>query len=142
MSVTDLVEVRLKDPDDFLVVKETLTRIGIPSEKDGIKVLTQTCHILHKRGKYYITHFKEMFILDGKESSISDEDVARRNTIAYLLDRWGLCEVVNASKIVERVAANQFKVVPFKEKSGWSLRSKYEIGKKKSSSPFTREHHE
>jgi len=137
MSVTDLVEVKLLNPDDFLVVKETLTRIGIPSEKDGVKILTQTCHILHKRGHYYITHFKEMFMLDGKESDISQEDIARRNTIAYLLDRWGLCEIVDSSKIEERVSANQFKVVPFKEKNSWALRSKYEIGKKKVPTPFT-----
>ena len=124
-----LVEVVLKDDDDFLKIRETLTRIGVASHKN--KTLYQSCHILHKQGKYYIVHFKELFALDGKPSNFGDEDIGRRNTIANLLAEWGLIKLVDISKSGEPVAPlNQIKVLPYKEKEDWSLETKYNIGKK------------
>lgn len=121
------IEVYLKNPDDFLKIKETLTRIGIASRKE--KTLYQSCHILHKRGRYAILHFKELFQLDGKSTDISDEDIARRDSIAKLLDEWGLLEVDDVDDI--EVDLKQIKIVPHKEKSNWKLESKYSIGRKK-----------
>ena len=132
MSITidQLVEVKLKKEDDFLKIRETLTRIGIASVKE--KKLFQSCHILHKQGKYYIVHFKELFDLDGKPTNFSDEDKARRNTIANLVSQWDLVELVDPSKTSEDVAPlNQIKVLPFKEKNEWELVAKYNIGRKK-----------
>ncbi len=132
MSITidQLVEVKLKKEDDFLKIRETLTRIGIASVKE--KKLFQSCHILHKQGKYYIVHFKELFDLDGKPTNFSDEDKARRNTIANLISQWDLVDLVDPSKTSEDVAPlNQIKVLPFKEKNEWELVAKYNIGRKK-----------
>lgn len=131
MSLVDsLVEVRLGEQDDFLKVKETLTRIGVASRKDN--TLYQSCHILHKQGKYYIVHFKELFALDGKPTNFSDDDKGRRNTIATLLEEWGLIKIVEAEKVTEpKIPLSQVKILPFKEKSSWSLVSKYNIGRKK-----------
>jgi len=132
-KIDQFIEVVLAEQDDFLKVKETLTRIGIASEKN--KTLYQSCHILHKRGNYYIVHFKELFALDGKPSSLDEEDVARRNTIATLLEQWGLVKIVDSSKerISDKLAPmKQIKVIPFKQKDDWMLVSKYKIGKKKS----------
>ncbi len=126
--VENLIEVQIDEPDSFLKIKETLTRIGVASKKD--KKLYQSCHILHKRGKYYITHFKEMFLLDGKESSLSEDDLKRRNTIANLLEEWGLLKVLDASRIVDRMNLSNIKVLAFKEKGAWTLESKYNIGRK------------
>lgn len=124
------VEIRLLEPDNFLKVKETLTRIGIASRKD--KKLYQSCHILHKQGKYAILHFKELFILDGKENTFSEEDEARRNTIVNLLEEWDLIEVIDTEKCQDPVAPlNQVKVLSHKEKSQWELTPKYMIGKRK-----------
>jgi len=124
-----MVEVVLKDDDDFLKIRETLTRIGVASHKN--KTLYQSCHILHKQGKYYIVHFKELFALDGKPSNFGDEDVGRRNTIANLLAEWGLIKLVDADKSKEPIAPlNQIKVLPYKEKDEWNLETKYNIGKK------------
>lgn len=121
------VEVFLKTPDDFLKIKETLSRIGVASKKD--KTLYQSCHILHKRGRYAILHFKELFQLDGKNTDISEEDISRRNSIALLLDEWGLLEVKDNEDI--EVDLKQIKIVPYKEKNEWKLESKYSIGRKK-----------
>jgi hypothetical protein len=131
MSVLEsLIEVRLGEEDDFLKVRETLTRIGVASRKD--KTLYQSCHILHKQGKYYIVHFKELFALDGKPSDFSEEDKGRRNTIVKLLSDWGLIAVVDPDKIVDpQTPLNQIKILPFKEKNEWSLVTKYNIGRKK-----------
>jgi|TARA_B100000575_G_scaffold59157_1_gene44808 hypothetical protein len=123
-----MLEVGLKEPDDFLKVRETLSRIGVASRKN--KTLFQSCHILHKQGKYYIVHFKELFALDGKDTNISENDIARRNTIANLLSDWGLINVVGKST-VEAAPLSQIKVISFKEKNEWSLETKYNIGKKK-----------
>lgn len=124
------VEIRLPEPDNFLKIKETLTRIGIASRKD--RKLYQSCHILHKKGRYSILHFKELFILDGKEDNFSDEDKARRNTIVNLLEEWELLEVIDHSKIEDPVAPlNQIKILSHKEKDGWELETKYNIGRKK-----------
>ena len=123
-----MLEVGLKEPDDFLKVRETLSRIGVASRKN--KTLFQSCHILHKQGKYYIVHFKELFALDGKDTNISENDIARRNTIAKLLSVWGLINVVSKS-VVEAAPLSQIKVISFKEKNEWSLETKYNIGKKK-----------
>jgi hypothetical protein len=126
-SVDSLVEVTLPQSDDFLKVKETLTRIGVASRKE--KKLFQSCHILHKRGNYYITHFKELFILDGKQSSFSEEDRARRNTIANLLAEWGLIKIVDESRTQDPIAPlSQIKILPHKEKGEWELVPKYNIG--------------
>ena len=123
-----MLEVGLKEPDDFLKVRETLSRIGVASRKN--KTLFQSCHILHKQGKYYICHFKELFALDGKSTNISENDIARRNTIANLLSDWGLVNVVGTST-VEPAPLSQIKVISFREKNDWILETKYNIGKKK-----------
>jgi hypothetical protein len=130
MSLVDsLVEVRLGEQDDFLKVKETLTRIGVASRKE--QALYQSCHILHKQGKYYIVHFKELFMLDGKPANFSDDDKGRRNTIAALLEEWGLIEVVDSERVNElKLPLNQIKILPFKEKNEWRLVTKYNIGRK------------
>ena len=126
-SIEDMIEVRLKEDDDFLKVKETLTRIGIASRRE--KKLYQSCHILHKQGKYYIVHFKELFALDGKKTNLSRNDIARRNTITKLLRDWDLVDILGE---VEEVAPlSQIKVLSFSEKSEWTLETKYNIGKKK-----------
>jgi len=125
-----LVEVLLKDQDDFLKIRETLTRIGVASRKD--KTIYQSCHILHKQGKYYIVHFKELFSLDGKPSNFGDEDRARRNTIANLISEWGLVKLVDPNKSKEPIAPlSQIKILPHREKNEWNLVAKYNIGKKK-----------
>jgi len=131
-SPSDMLEVTIKQPDDFLKVRETLTRIGVASRKD--KTLFQSCHILHKQGKYYITHFKELFALDGKNSSLSLNDIQRRNTIALLLQDWNLIEVVQPTLVENKAPLSQIKVLPFKEKSEWTLVAKYNIGKKQEDS--------
>jgi hypothetical protein len=124
-----MVEVVLNTPDDFLKVKETLTRIGVASRKE--QVLYQSCHILHKKGKYYIVHFKQMFVLDGKPTDFSEGDIARRNTIANLLSEWGLIKIVDKTKTADPVAPmSQIKIVSYKEKNDWKLVPKYSIGKK------------
>ena len=128
-SSADMLEVTIKQPDDFLKVRETLTRIGVASRKD--KTLFQSCHILHKQGKYYITHFKELFALDGKNSTLTENDIQRRNTIALLLQDWNLIDVVNTSLVENKAPLSQIKVLPFKEKNEWNLVAKYNIGKKK-----------
>lgn len=126
---TDMVEVVLSEPDDFLKVRETLTRIGVASRKE--KKIYQSCHILHKQGKYYIVHFKELFALDGKKTNLSLNDVQRRNRIVQLLSDWGLISVVNVEQIADLAPLNQIKVLSFKEKNDWTLESKYNIGRKK-----------
>lgn len=127
--LSHFIEITLKQDIDFLKVKETLSRIGIASKKD--KKLFQTCHILHKKGKYYIVHFLEMFMLDGKETNFSEDDLARRNTIADLLDQWGLLTIVDKRAIEEpRASIRKIKIVPFKEKGEWELVPKYNIGGK------------
>ena len=127
-SPADMLEVTIKQPDDFLKVRETLTRIGVASRKD--KTLFQSCHILHKQGKYYITHFKELFALDGKTSTLSENDIQRRNTIALLLQDWNLIDVVNTALVENKAPLSQIKVLPFKEKNEWELCPKYNIGNK------------
>ena len=130
MSIEKLVEVTLDKQDDFLKVRETLTRIGVAAKNDNI--LYQSCHILHKQGKYYIVHFKELFELDGKPSNISENDLARRNTIANLMAEWGLVKLVDIDKSKDNVAPlSQIKILPFKDKNQWQLVGKYTIGKKK-----------
>ncbi len=124
-----MLEVTLKEPDDFLKVRETLTRIGVASRKE--RKLYQSCHILHKRGKYYIVHFKELFALDGKPTNITSNDVQRRNRIAKLLSDWGLVDISVATEAEDLAPLNQIKVLAFKDKSEWTLESKYNIGKKK-----------
>jgi hypothetical protein len=124
------VEVTLPNPDNFLKVRETLSRIGVASKKD--KTLFQSCHILHKQGKYYITHFKQLFLLDGKQSDFTEDDRARLNSIANLLDEWKLVELVDVQKSSEPVAPlSQIKIISHKEKSEWNLVAKYNIGKKR-----------
>ena len=123
-----MLEVNLNEPDDFLKVRETLSRIGVASRKN--KTLFQSCHVLHKQGKYYIGHFKELFALDGKDTNISENDIARRNTIAKLLSDWGLVNVVGTSD-VESAPLSQIKVISFREKNEWNLETKYNIGTKK-----------
>ena len=126
---SDMVEVVLKEPEDFLKVRETLTRIGVASRKE--KKIYQSCHILHKQGKYYIVHFKELFALDGKHTNITENDVQRRNRISQLLADWGLVSVVDFDSLGELAPLNQIKVISFKDKTNWTLESKYNIGKKK-----------
>lgn len=126
---SQMIEVVLKEPDDFLKVRETLTRIGVASRKE--KKLYQSCHILHKRGKYYIVHFKELFALDGKKANLTVNDVQRRNRIIQLLCDWGLIVVSTPEEIKEIAPLNQIKVIAFKEKNDWVLETKYNIGKKK-----------
>ena len=123
-----MLEVQLKEPDDFLKVRETLTRIGVASRKD--KKLFQSCHILHKQGRYFIVHFKELFALDGKASNFSDNDAERRNTIAQLLSDWGLIAILNNTIAEKKAPLSQIKVLSFKEKGEWDLQAKYNIGKK------------
>ena len=130
VSIDTMVEGSLENPDDFLKVKETLTRIGVASRKD--KTLYQSCHILHKQGRYFIVHFKELFALDGKPTNFSENDQARRNTIANLLAEWGLIKLVNPSVTEELVVPlNQLKILSFKEKEDWNLTAKYNIGSKR-----------
>jgi hypothetical protein len=129
LETSDLLEVTLQKPDDFLKVRETLTRIGVSSRAE--KKLWQSCHILHKKGKYYIVHFKEMFALDELPTSINSEDTGRRNTIACLLEEWGLVKIVDKTKIVDKVPLNKIKILPFKEKGEWELCPKYHIGRSK-----------
>ena len=125
----NMVEVTLKEPDDFLKVRETLTRIGVASRKD--KTLYQSCHILHKQGRYYIVHFKELFALDGKPTNFSENDEARRNTITNLMEEWGLVDIVNSDKSADPIVPlNRLKIISFKEKPEWTLTAKYNIGKK------------
>ena len=126
---SDMVEVKLGEPDDFLKVRETLTRIGVASRKE--KKIYQSCHILHKQGKYYIVHFKELFALDGKNTNITVNDIQRRNRITQLLSDWGLVTIINQDGVGELAPLNQIKVISFKEKGEWTLESKYNIGKKK-----------
>ena len=126
-SQEDMLEVRLKETDDFLKIRETLSRIGVASRKE--RKLFQSCHILHKQGRYYIVHFKELFALDGKETNLSDNDIARRNTIAKLLKDWELVEVVG--EINDLAPLSQIKIISFKEKDEWNLETKYNIGKKR-----------
>lgn len=129
-NLEDFVEVRLPDPQAFLKVKETLTRIGVASKKD--KTLYQSCHILHKQGKYYLVHFKEMFMLDGKPTDFSEEDRGRRNTIANLLAEWGLVTLVTPSKSEEPLTPlNRIKIISYGEKGEWNLVAKYSLGKKR-----------
>jgi hypothetical protein len=122
-----MLEVVLKEPDDFLKIRETLSRIGVASRKE--RKLYQSCHILHKQGRYFIVHFKELFALDGKETNLSENDVARRNTIANLLSDWGLVDIMGNAEPVAPLS--QIKVLSFKEKDDWTLETKYNIGKKK-----------
>ena len=128
---SDMVEVTLNEPDDFLKVRETLTRIGVASRKE--KKIYQSCHILHKQGKYYIVHFKELFALDGKNTNLSLNDIQRRNRIVQLLLDWGLVTTnsISKDKIADLAPSNQIKVLSFKEKNEWTLESKYNIGRKK-----------
>ncbi len=128
-NASDMVEVKLRQPDDFLKVRETLTRIGVASRND--KKLFQSCHILHKQGKYYIVHFKELFLLDGKDSDFSENDMQRRNRITKLLSDWGLVDVVSEDKIEDASSVSQIKILPHKEKASWELVPKYSIGSKK-----------
>ena len=127
-SPEDMLEVTIKQPDDFLKVRETLTRIGVASRKD--KTLFQSCHILHKQGKYFIVHFKELFALDGKKATLTQNDIQRRNTIAVLLQDWNLISVVKKEAAEDKAPLSQIKVLPFKEKKEWNLSAKYNIGKK------------
>jgi hypothetical protein len=130
VSIDQMVEVTLNEQDDFLKVRETLTRIGIASRKD--KTLYQSCHVLHKQGRYYIVHFKELFALDGKPANFDQGDLARRNTIANLLNDWGLIKLVDESKSADPVAPmSQIKIIPHKDKDEWTLEAKYTIGRKK-----------
>jgi hypothetical protein len=124
-----MVEVKLSQPDDFLKVRETLSRIGVASRKE--KKLYQSCHILHKQGRYYIVHFKELFALDGKTANLTQNDVQRRNRIAQLLSDWGLVSIVDDEAVTDIAPLNQIKVLAYKEKNEWELESKYNIGKKK-----------
>jgi|TARA_B100001079_G_C16017919_1_gene343096 hypothetical protein len=130
VSVDTMVECTLENPDDFLKVRETLTRIGVASRKD--KILYQSCHILHKQGRYFIVHFKELFALDGKPTNFSENDQARRNTIANLLAEWGLIKLVDPESVEELIVPlNQLKILSYKEKDEWDLVAKYNIGSKK-----------
>lgn len=131
-SPEKMIEVTLKEPDDFLKVRETLTRIGVASRKE--KKIYQSCHILHKQGKYYIVHFKELFALDGKKANLFVNDIQRRNRISQLLSDWGLVTVVDSSAIEDCAPLSQIKVLSYKDKGDWTLESKYNIGKKKTAS--------
>lgn len=129
VDLNKFVEITLNEQDDFLKVRETLTRIGVSSRKE--KVLYQSCHILHKQGQYYIVHFKELFALDGKPSNISENDIQRRNAIANLLEEWGLVKIINRKLLEDNIAPlHQIKIISFKEKDDWELIAKYNIGKK------------
>ena len=127
-SPEKMLEVTLNQPDDFLKIRETLSRIGVASRKD--KTLFQSCHILHKQGKYYIVHFKELFALDGKKATLVENDVQRRNTIAVLLQDWNLLNIVKQEASTNKAPLSQIKIIAFKEKSEWNLQAKYNIGKK------------
>jgi len=131
MSIMEtFLEVKLAEEEDFLKIKETLTRIGIASHKE--KKLYQSCHILHNRGRYFIVHFKELFLLDGKESDFTEDDLGRRNTIASLVEQWGLFRIVDYKRFEEpKTLLNKIKVLPFKDKDEWTLISKYTVGRKK-----------
>ena len=122
-----MLEIKLKEPDDFLKVRETLSRIGVASRKE--RTLYQSCHILHKQGRYFVTHFKELFALDGKDTNITENDVSRRNSIANLLGDWGLIEILGSAE--PKAPLSQIKVISFKEKGEWTLETKYNIGKKR-----------
>ena len=128
-SADQMIEVTLNEPDDFLKVRETLTRIGVASRKE--KKIYQSCHILHKQARYYIVHFKELFALDGKRANLTQNDVQRRNRIIQLLCDWGLVTVINLEKVTDIAPLNQIKVLAYKEKGDWVLETKYNIGKKK-----------
>jgi hypothetical protein len=135
IRIEDLVEVLLEEKDDFLKVRETLTRIGLASKKDN--TLYQSCHILHKQGKYYIVHFKELFALDGKETDLTENDIARRNTIVNLLAEWELIKIVNKDQTKDPIVSmSQVKIIPYKEKDDWNLVTKYSIGKKLNTSNY------
>tara|TARA_B100001093_G_C26372132_1_gene819229 strand:+ start:121 stop:531 length:411 start_codon:yes stop_codon:yes gene_type:complete len=127
-NATSMLEISLNEPDDFLKVRETLTRIGVASRKD--KKLFQSCHILHKQGRYFIVHFKELFLLDGKKSNLEENDIARRNTIAQLMSDWGLISIQTVDKVKPLAPMRQIKIIPFKEKNEWELCPKYNIGNK------------
>jgi hypothetical protein len=130
VDLSKFLEIELKEQDDFLKVRETLTRIGVSSRKE--KVLYQSCHILHKQGRYYLVHFKELFLLDNKPSNLSENDVQRRNAIADLLEEWGLLKILNRDIMEDNIAPiHQIKIISFKEKDEWELITKYNIGKKK-----------
>lgn len=125
----DMLECSLNEPDDFLKIRETLTRIGVASRKD--QKLYQSCHILHKQGRYFIVHFKELFLLDGKKSNLEENDLARRNTIAQLMSDWGLISIDSGLKVESLAPMRQIKIIPYKEKNDWELCPKYNIGNKK-----------
>ena len=127
-SPSDMLEITLNEPDDFLKVRETLTRIGVASRKE--QKLFQSCHILHKQGRYFLVHFKELFLLDGKKSNLESTDLERRNTISQLLSDWGLVNIVDKSMVENKAPLRQIKIVSFKEKSEWELCTKYNIGSK------------
>ena len=127
-SPSDMLEVTLNEPDDFLKIKETLTRIGVASRKDN--KLYQSCHILHKQGRYFIVHFKELFLLDGKKSNLEENDLARRNTISTLMSDWGLLTIENKENSQPLAPLRQIKIIPYKDKSNWELCPKYNIGNK------------
>ena len=129
-SPSDMLEISLNEPDDFLKIKETLTRIGVASRKER-NVLFQSCHILHKQGHYFITHFKELFLLDGKPSNLTENDIDRRNTITTLLSDWGLLDIVNPNQIKGQAPLKQIKIISHREKDEWYLESKYSIGNSK-----------
>jgi hypothetical protein len=130
VDLSKFLEIELKEQDDFLKVRETLTRIGVSSRKE--KVLYQSCHILHKQGRYYLVHFKELFLLDNKPSNLSENDIQRRNAIADLLEEWGLLKILNRDIMEDNIAPiHQIKIISFKEKDEWELITKYNIGKKK-----------
>ena len=129
-SPSDMLEISLNEPDDFLKIKETLTRMGVASRKDS-NTLYQSCHILHKQGHYFITHFKELFLLDGKPSNLSQNDIERRNTITTLLSDWGLLDIVDPSRIEGHASLRQIKIISHKDKNDWILESKYSIGNSK-----------
>ena len=125
-SPADMLEITLNEPDDFLKVRETLTRIGVASRREN--KLFQSCHILHKQGRYFIVHFKELFLLDGKKANLEESDVMRRNTIATLLSDWGLIDIDGSTKELDCAPLRQIKIIPFKEKTQWELCPKYNIG--------------
>ena len=127
-TTSSMLEVTLDEPDDFLKVRETLTRIGVASRKDN--TLFQSCHILHKQGRYFIVHFKELFLLDGKKSNLEENDIARRNTIATLMSDWGLLSMEDKNQAQPLAPLRQIKIIPFKEKNNWILQPKYNIGNK------------
>ena len=130
VDLSKFLEIELKEQDDFLKVRETLTRSGVSSRKE--KVLYQSCHILHKQGRYYLVHFKELFLLDNKPSNLSENDIQRRNAIADLLEEWGLLKILNPAIMEDNIAPiHQIKIISFKEKDEWELITKYNIGKKK-----------